>query len=75
MSAVAEGLIGRGTAPAEEKRAPGNWIGGPIPINNRGIRAVYFKRAIQGHGNGSHTILRLNERTGYHLRLSGATMC
>ena len=61
MGAIAEGLISRGTAPAEVKRAAGYRIGGAIPVNDRGIRTVDFERAIQRHGNRSHKILRMNE--------------
>jgi hypothetical protein len=56
MSAIAEGLVGRGTTPAEVKRSLGNWIGGAIPVNKRGIRAVYFERSVQRNGNCRHEI-------------------
>ena len=56
MGAIAEGLIGRRTAPAEVKRALGYWIGRTIPVNERGIRAIYFERAVLRYGNCSHEI-------------------
>lgn len=74
MRAIAEGLIGRGTAPAEVERALGDWIGDPIPVNERGVSAVYSERAVLQYDNCGHGITPLYRVYSLPLgSLSGAT--